>query len=170
MVLVAGELELPFDEIEMLKAMLVVVAPFVPGDKRLKETVDVVGEVMRTPGSTGSRGGRGVDRTGAGCVRAGGEGGAGRVSGGTDGTDAAGGEVLPEAGGDGGGDVARAAAGCGAREGVLPVYLPEAVKNELPMFRRVRLRVVGGGAGAGGSAGGGGGGAQGGSGWEALFG
>lgn len=48
--LVAGEIEFPFDEMESLKATLAVVAPFVPGDKKLKETIDVVREVMGTPG------------------------------------------------------------------------------------------------------------------------
>lgn len=48
--LASGEIEFPFDEMETLKATLAVVAPFVPGDKKLKETVDVVREVMATPG------------------------------------------------------------------------------------------------------------------------
>jgi hypothetical protein len=49
-VLTAGALELPFDEVETLKAMLVAAAPFVPGDKKLKEAIDLVGEVLQTPG------------------------------------------------------------------------------------------------------------------------
>jgi len=49
-VLTQGTLEFQFDEVETLKAMLLVVAPFVPGDKKLKETVDLINEVMKTPG------------------------------------------------------------------------------------------------------------------------
>ncbi|WP_437927881.1 DUF2169 domain-containing protein [Sorangium sp. So ce291] len=55
-VLTAGTLEFPFDEVETLKAMLVVVAPFVPGDKKLKETVELANEVLRTPGLDRARG------------------------------------------------------------------------------------------------------------------
>jgi hypothetical protein len=50
LVLVMGELDFAFDEMEALKATLAIVSPFVPADKKLKETVDVVREVMGTPG------------------------------------------------------------------------------------------------------------------------
>jgi hypothetical protein len=55
-VLTAGVLEFLFDEVETLKAMMVLVAPFVPGDKKLKETIDLVGEVLKTPGIERARG------------------------------------------------------------------------------------------------------------------
>jgi hypothetical protein len=55
-VLTAGVLEFLFDEMETLKATLVAVAPFVPGDKKLKEAVDYVNEVMKTPGLERARG------------------------------------------------------------------------------------------------------------------
>ncbi len=55
-VLTAGVLEFLFDEHETLKATLVAVAPFVPLDKKLKETVDYVNEVMKTPGIERARG------------------------------------------------------------------------------------------------------------------
>jgi hypothetical protein len=49
-VVTAGELHLLFDEVETLGATLVVVAPFLAGDKRLKEAADWAREVMQTPG------------------------------------------------------------------------------------------------------------------------
>jgi len=51
LVLLAGELELPFDQVEMLKAMLAAAGPFAPSDKRLKETLDAAGELLRAPGA-----------------------------------------------------------------------------------------------------------------------
>jgi hypothetical protein len=48
LVLVAGELGMPFDEVETLRATLAVVAPFVAGDKRLKELTELA------PGSMGA--------------------------------------------------------------------------------------------------------------------
>lgn len=47
---ISGDMEFLFDEMEALKAALIVIAPFVPGDKKLKESIDVVREVMATPG------------------------------------------------------------------------------------------------------------------------
>jgi hypothetical protein len=47
--LVAGELELRFDELETLKATIAAVTPLMAGDKKLKETVDTVNELLRTP-------------------------------------------------------------------------------------------------------------------------
>jgi len=49
LVLVAGELEFPFDEVETLKATLAAVSPFAATDKKLKETVDMVNELLQTP-------------------------------------------------------------------------------------------------------------------------
>lgn len=49
-VLTSGILELPFDEVETLKAMRVVVSPFLRSDKKLQETVDHIDEVMKTQG------------------------------------------------------------------------------------------------------------------------
>ncbi|HVY47297.1 MAG TPA: hypothetical protein VHB21_15520, partial [Minicystis sp.] len=47
--LVAGELAFPFDELETLRATLTAVAPFTPADKKLKELVDTVNELLKTP-------------------------------------------------------------------------------------------------------------------------
>jgi hypothetical protein len=49
LVLVAGELLFPFDELETLKATVTAVSPLVAGDKKLKEVVDTVNELLKTP-------------------------------------------------------------------------------------------------------------------------
>lgn len=54
LVLVAGDLELPFDELETLKATATAAAPFAPMDKKLKEVLDTVAELLKTPWLQGS--------------------------------------------------------------------------------------------------------------------
>ena len=49
LVLVPGELSFPFDELETLKATVTAVTPLIAGDKKLKETVDTVNELLKTP-------------------------------------------------------------------------------------------------------------------------
>lgn len=49
LVLLSGDLEFPFDEVETLKATVAAVTPLSTGDKKLKELIDAVGELMRTP-------------------------------------------------------------------------------------------------------------------------
>jgi hypothetical protein len=49
LVLAEGELELQFDELEVLKATLAAVTPHVPGNARLKETVDRIQEAFKAP-------------------------------------------------------------------------------------------------------------------------
>lgn len=49
LLLLAGDLEFPFDEVETLKATVAAVTPLSTGDKKLKELIDAVGELMRTP-------------------------------------------------------------------------------------------------------------------------
>ncbi len=49
LVLLGGELSLPFDELETLKATVTAVTPLIAGDKRLKDTVDTVNELLKTP-------------------------------------------------------------------------------------------------------------------------
>jgi hypothetical protein len=56
LVLVAGELELPFDEVETLKATIAAVTPLIAGDKRLKEAVDTARELLETPWLKGAGG------------------------------------------------------------------------------------------------------------------
>jgi hypothetical protein len=48
-IVVNGEVELPFDEIERLKVIALVAAPLAASDKRLKETLDVAKEVLAVP-------------------------------------------------------------------------------------------------------------------------
>ncbi len=49
LLLLRGELAFPFDEVETLKATISAVTPLAAGDKKLKETIDAVGELLRTP-------------------------------------------------------------------------------------------------------------------------
>jgi hypothetical protein len=50
LVLVAGELRLPFDELETLKATLTTAMPFVPGDEPLKAAADTAKDFLAIPG------------------------------------------------------------------------------------------------------------------------
>jgi len=54
--LTGGELRFPFDEVETLKATIVAMTPFLGSDKRLKETVDSMSELLKTPYLQGSTG------------------------------------------------------------------------------------------------------------------
>jgi hypothetical protein len=54
--LVGGELRFPFDEVETLKATIVAMTPLVGNDKRLKETIDSMSELLKTPYLQGSTG------------------------------------------------------------------------------------------------------------------
>jgi hypothetical protein len=49
LLLLGGELELPFDELETLRTILGAAAPLASGDKKLKATIDLVTEMMQTP-------------------------------------------------------------------------------------------------------------------------
>jgi hypothetical protein len=139
LVLLAGELELPFDELETLKATAAALAPFAAGDPKLKEQLDAVGELLATPYLSGS---------------------APMAEGMT--------QKLREAFGQGkralppgyiesntermlleqrcyqhrtvfGKRWIRAV----LRGGGMPVYVPVELKDELPMFRRFRMRLIG---------------------------
>jgi hypothetical protein len=54
--LVGGELRFPFDEVETLRATIVAMTPLVGSDKRLKETIDSMSELLKTPYLQGSSG------------------------------------------------------------------------------------------------------------------
>lgn len=54
--LVAGELELPFDELETLKATMAALAPLASGDKRLQETLATTEELLKTSWLKGASG------------------------------------------------------------------------------------------------------------------
>jgi hypothetical protein len=56
LVLLAGELSLPFDELSTLKATVAAMRPLSAGDKRLIEALDAVEELTRTPWLEGSSG------------------------------------------------------------------------------------------------------------------
>jgi hypothetical protein len=56
LVLAAGELEFPFDELETLKATMAALSPLASGDKRLKETLDTTEELLKTPWLKGASG------------------------------------------------------------------------------------------------------------------
>ena len=49
LLVVAGELELPFDEVEQLKVLSSAAAPLAVGDKKLKETLDLANDALGTP-------------------------------------------------------------------------------------------------------------------------
>ncbi|HZF48971.1 MAG TPA: DUF2169 domain-containing protein [Polyangiaceae bacterium] len=49
LMLFSGELEFPFDELETLKATVAAAQPLAASDKKLKEVLDLVGEMMKTP-------------------------------------------------------------------------------------------------------------------------
>jgi hypothetical protein len=55
-VLAAGALEWGFDEKAALEATLLAAAPFVPGDRKLKEAADAAYELLKTPGIERARG------------------------------------------------------------------------------------------------------------------
>ncbi|MRG96385.1 DUF2169 family type VI secretion system accessory protein [Polyangium spumosum] len=56
LVLVAGDLEFPFDELETLKANMAALAPLASGDKALKEQLDTTEELLKTPWLKGASG------------------------------------------------------------------------------------------------------------------
>jgi hypothetical protein len=142
-VLAAGALELSFDEHETLKAMLVAVAPFVPLDKKLKETVDYVNEVMKTQGIERARG----VVTGL-CERV-------RAAFGQTGRGVAAGYLEETVEGmlvEGrcwqkrevmGGSHVKATFQVAAGAEAVPAWLAEEAENGLPALRRVEAKVVG---------------------------
>jgi hypothetical protein len=139
LVLLAGELEFPFDELATLKATAAAASPFALADRKLKEQLDVVEELLKTPWLQGSGSiARGltekIEEAFAQPKRG----------------------VPPEYLGShtermlleqrcyqtrtlfGKRWIRSTLTGSG-----VPVYLPEALKDELPMFKRVRVKAVG---------------------------
>lgn len=53
LVLVAGELTLPFDELAELEATVAAAAPFAKGDKALEDVIDEAREILKAPRTTG---------------------------------------------------------------------------------------------------------------------
>ena len=56
LVLVSGELEMQFDELEVLKATIAAMQPLASGDPKLKEALDRIQELFKTPFAQGSNG------------------------------------------------------------------------------------------------------------------
>ena len=56
LVLIAGELSFIFDELSQLKSTVAATSPFASSDKKLKETLDTVNEILQTPWIQGSTG------------------------------------------------------------------------------------------------------------------
>lgn len=56
LVLLAGDLEFPFDELETLKATMAALTPLASGDKPLKEQLDTTEELLKTPWLKGASG------------------------------------------------------------------------------------------------------------------
>ena len=54
--LLGGELRFPFDEVETLRATILAATPLVGTDKRLKESIDSMSELLKTPYLQGSTG------------------------------------------------------------------------------------------------------------------
>lgn len=54
--LLGGELRFPFDEVETLRATILAATPLVGSDKRLKESIDSMSELLKTPYLQGSTG------------------------------------------------------------------------------------------------------------------
>jgi hypothetical protein len=49
-IVMAGRLQLPFDEIETTKATVTAATPIAGTDKKLRDTIDAVNEILKTPG------------------------------------------------------------------------------------------------------------------------
>jgi hypothetical protein len=56
LIVFAGTLTLPFDELETAKATVTAAAPLAGTDKKLKDTIDGVNEILKTPGLKSSSG------------------------------------------------------------------------------------------------------------------
>lgn len=139
LILLAGELELPFDQLATLKAIASAVSPFAVADKKLKDQLDVTEELLKTPWLQGS----------------------GSIAEGLT-------DKLKEAFAQGKRPVGTDYLASHAERNLLeqrcyqmrtvfgkrwirsllgasgvPVYLPEALKDELPMFKRVKVKLIG---------------------------
>jgi hypothetical protein len=140
--LLAGELQLPFDELETLKATVTTAAPLVGQDESLKLTVEVAKEFLRTPGLLSSAAtaegltnrikesfGAGRRMVPAGYLEQ-------QVE-----------RVLLEKRAYSRREVfgARHLRGLlhqGGSSTPVPTYLPESLANKLPMFQRFKVRMV----------------------------
>jgi hypothetical protein len=60
LVLIAGELVTPFDEVETLRATVTTVAPLAAGDEALRASIDVAHDFLKLPGPLGSSAAEGL--------------------------------------------------------------------------------------------------------------
>ena len=166
LVLLSGELEFPFDEVESLKAAVTILTPLAPSDPKLKSTLEAAADFLKTPGAdqftqlaqsltdrlreafsqmrralpadhVDSHTERALLRQraysmktlyGKRWIRA-------LLRGST---------VSGSRGSGGDGNARGDSPGRGASSDTAPpVYLPEALKDELPAYRRVRVKALG---------------------------
>lgn len=139
LVLLAGEIDLHFDELETLRATASALAPFSTGDPRLKEHLDAVEELLKTPYLTGSAPmaegmttklreafSQGKRPLPPGYVESNTE----RM-------------LLEQRSFQRRTVFGKRWIRAVLRANGVPVYVPEDLKNELPMFRRLRMRLIG---------------------------
>ncbi len=142
LVLVSAELTFPFDELETLKATVTAVTPLIAGDKKLKETVDTVNELLKTAWLSSSSGV------------------AERLTQQVKDAFAQGNRMLPPSYVDShtermlleqrhyqkrtvfGEPWIRSVLVPGGSSQPMPAYLPEALAKKLPMFQRFKARIV----------------------------
>ena len=142
LILLGGELVLPFDELETLKANVTAVTPLVAGDKKLKETVDNVNELLKTPwleSSTGVAEGltqkiakpslRQTESSPASYLDTHTE----RISSS---------RGIPEANDVGASSGFRSLMLPYSGSVAVPCYLPDALSKQLPMFQRFKARLI----------------------------
>jgi hypothetical protein len=139
LVLVAGDLNLPFDELEKLKATAAVVRLFARGDRQLQETLDLVTELLRTPYLTGGLAENLTRRLTEAFAQA-------KQALMMDALDAHVDQMLLEQRAYKKRNVygkrwirALLAPGTGSE---VPVYIPDALAGDLPMFRQIKVRII----------------------------
>lgn len=142
LMLVAGSLSLPFDEVEVLRAHVNVVAPFAPGDEKLSSEVDLVRGFLSAAelGCSSSMQEALTVRLWTAFARA---------------KRAVAAETL-QSHADAvllqrrrfqhrevfGGDHVRAVLDAGGAHGPLPTYLPASVASSLPLYQQIRARLI----------------------------
>ncbi len=143
LVLMTGRLHFQFDELERLKATIAAVAPFSAGNKELQQAIETVNELMKTPWLSRGSGevARGLaDRIRKSLKRGGGHIDPSRVEEHTE-------RMLLE---DRcyqkrsvfGGEQIRALLAPSTGKTRIPVYLPAMLKDDLPMFLSIGVRLI----------------------------
>jgi hypothetical protein len=144
LVLLTGELEFPFDEVEALKAAITVLTPLGPTEKKLKDALDAAGDFLKAPGADQfGRLAEGLtDRLREAFAQA-------RRTLPADYVDSHMERALLRQRAYsmktlyGKRWIRALLRGAGPGTAAPPVYLPEALKDELPAYKRVRLKALG---------------------------